>query len=93
MDDNKKKIDAIIGDYKFGFRTENNPVAKTKKGLDESVVRSISDYKSEPDWMREFRLKSYEKFLAMKNPKWGPDLSGIDFDDFTYFIRASDKSE
>ena len=93
MDENKKKIDAIIGDYKFGFTTENTPVIRTGKGLTEDVVRAISEYKKEPTWMLDFRLKSYQKFLELKNPKWGPDLSGIDFNEFTYFIRASEKSE
>ena len=71
----KKKIDAIIGDYKFGFKTENTPIISTGKGLNEEIVRSISKYKNEPSWMLDFRLKSYKKFLELKNPSWGPDLS------------------
>src|SRR5690554_97714 len=93
MDDNKKKIDAIVGDYKFGFRTENTPVINTGKGLNEEIVRAISKYKNEPEWMLEFRLKSYKKFLELENPKWGPDLSFINFDEITYFLRASDRAE
>jgi Fe-S cluster assembly protein SufB len=38
-------------------------------------------------------FESYKKFLEFKNPKWGPDLSFINFDEFTYFIRASDRAE
>jgi Fe-S cluster assembly protein SufB len=93
MDDNKKKIDDIVGDYKFGFRTENTPVINTGKGLNEETVRAISRYKNEPSWMLDFRLKSYKKFLELKNPKWGPDLSFIKFDEITYFLRASDRAE
>lgn len=93
MDDNKKKIDAIIGDYQFGFHTENTPVFNSGKGINEDIVRMISNYKKEPEWMLEFRLKSYQKFLELKNPKWGPDLTFIDFDQFTYFIKASDRAE
>ncbi|MBU1094602.1 MAG: Fe-S cluster assembly protein SufB [Firmicutes bacterium] len=93
MDDNKKKIDAIIGDYQFGFHTENTPVFNSGKGINEDIVRMISNYKKEPEWMLEFRLKSYKKFLELKNPKWGPDLTFIDFDQFTYFIKASDRAE
>ena len=93
MDDNKKKIDAIIGDYQYGFKTENKPVIKLDKGLNEDVIRAISKYKNEPEWMLEFRLKAYEEFVNRPNPTWGPDLSGIDFDDITYFIRASERTE
>lgn len=93
MDDNKKKIDAIVGDYQFGFHTESKPIFDTGKGLNEDVVRTISKYKNEPEWMLDFRLKSYHKFLELKNPKWGPDLSFINFDDFTYFIRSSERAE
>ncbi len=93
LDDNKKKIDAIIGDYQYGFHTENTPVFNTGKGISEEIVRTISKYKKEPEWMLDFRLKSYKKFLELKNPKWGPDLSFINFDEFSYFIKASDRAE
>ncbi|MBN2299667.1 MAG: Fe-S cluster assembly protein SufB [Acholeplasmataceae bacterium] len=93
MDDNKKKIDAIIGDYAYGFHTENTPVFNTGKGINEDIVKIISKYKNEPQWMLDFRLKSYQKFVELKNPKWGPDLSFINFDDFSYFIKASDRAE
>ncbi len=93
MDENKKKIDAIIGEYQYGFHTESTPVYTTGKGLNENIVRAISAYKKEPAWMLEFRLKSYQKFVELKNPEWGPDLSFIDFDAFTYFIKASDRTE
>ncbi len=93
MEDNKKKIDAIIGDYQYGFHTETKPVIKFDKGLSEAVIRSISAHKNEPEWMLEFRLKSYNKFLELKNPTWGPDLSEIAFDDYHYFIKSSDKAE
>ncbi|TVP85360.1 MAG: Fe-S cluster assembly protein SufB [Acholeplasmataceae bacterium] len=93
MDENKKKIDAIVGEYQYGFHTESTPVYTTGKGLNENIVRAISAYKKEPAWMLEFRLKSYQKFVELKNPEWGPDLSFIDFDAFTYFIKASDRTE
>ncbi len=93
MDDSKKKIDAIIGDYQFGFHTENTPVFSTGKGINEDIVRIISKNKNEPEWMLNYRLKSYKRFLKLKNPKWGPDLSFINFDEFTYFIKASERAE
>ncbi len=93
MDDNKKKIDQIVGEYQFGWNTETKSVFTTGKGINEEIVRSISAHKNEPDWMLDFRLKSYKKFVELKNPTWGPDLSFIHFDEFTYFIRASERAE
>ncbi len=93
MDDNKKKIDNIVGEYEFGFKTESKPLIDTGKGLNEEIVRAISKYKNEPEWMLDFRLKSYQNFLKINNPNWGPDLSGIKFDEITYFLRSTDKVE
>ena len=93
MDDNKKKIDQIVGEYQFGWNTETKSVFTTGKGINEDVIRSISSHKNEPEWMLDYRLKSYKKFVELKNPTWGPDLSFINFDEFTYFIRASDRAE
>ncbi len=93
MDENKKKIDAIVGDYKFGFKTDAKAIIDTGKGLNEDIIRAISKYKNEPEWMLDYRLKSYKAFLEKKNPTWGPDLSFINFDEFTYFLRASERAE
>lgn len=93
MDDNKKKIDAIVGEYQFGFNVDVKPVMDTGKGINEDIVRQISKAKSEPEWMLEYRLESYRKFIEIPNPNFGPDLSFINFDEFTYFLRASEKSE
>ena len=56
--------------------------------LTRDVIKNISKIKNEPDWMREFRLKSYDSFMELENPKWGPDLSGIDFQEYTYYIKS-----
>ena len=88
-----KKYDDIVGEYKYGFKTEVENVFDTGKGLNEEVIRTISKMKNEPEWMLEFRLKSYKAFLETPNPSWGPDLSGINFDDYTYYIKSSKKTE
>src|SRR5690554_3395224 len=93
MDDNKKKIDAIVGEYQFGFNVDVKPVMDTGKGINEDIVRQISKAKNEPEWMLAYRLESYRKFIEIPNPNFGPDLSFINFDEFTYFLRASEKSE
>ncbi len=63
---------------------------KTPKGLNAEVVKEISRIKNEPEWMTEYRLKSLQCFLDKPLPDWGIDLSGMDFDDYTYYIRPSD---
>ncbi len=78
-------------DYKYGFSMPEKPVFKSKKGLDESVIRQISQIKEEPAWMLEFRLKSYKVFLEKKMPTWGGDLSKINFDDIYYYLRSTEK--
>lgn len=89
------KIDAgkIGEEYKYGFKDEDVSVLNTGKGLNEDVVKEISALKGEPEWMREFRLKSYRAFKAMPMPSFGPDLSFLDFDSYTYFTRPSQKEE
>ncbi|UJA19645.1 Fe-S cluster assembly protein SufB [Thermoleophilia bacterium SCSIO 60948] len=85
----------IGGDYaeRFGFSDpETGYSYKAPKGLSKQVVESISEYKDEPEWMREFRLKAYENFLSRPTPDWGADLDQIDWDDIHYFVRASDRN-
>lgn len=62
-----------------------------EKGLSEDVVRKISELKHEPNWMKEFRLKSYETFSKLPMPSFGPTLD-IDFNNIHYYKRISDKS-
>ena len=84
-----KPID--LGEYKFGFHDDVEPVISTGKGLNEAVIRELSAAKGEPEWMLDFRLKSYEVFKKMPMQTWGPDLSEINFDDLIYYQKASDK--
>lgn len=90
---NKEKVEEIVGDYKYGFKTETKAVLTSGKGLSRQVVEFISKAKHEPSWMKDFRLKSYDSFLKLKNPSWGPDLSGIDFNEYTYYIKSTEKTE
>ncbi|OIN91582.1 Fe-S cluster assembly protein SufB [Candidatus Collierbacteria bacterium CG1_02_44_10] len=54
-------------------------------------MRKISSLKEEPKWMLEIRLKAYKKYLEMKMPTWGGDLSSIDFDDIRYYIKPKNQ--
>lgn len=77
--------------YEYGFSSPENSVFKSKKGLDESVIRQISAIKKEDPKMLDFRLQSYRFFLNQKMPTWGADLSGINFDEIFYYLKPSDK--
>jgi Fe-S cluster assembly protein SufB len=79
-------------EYKFGFHDDDKPLFKAKRGLNADVVAEISDMKSEPSWMREFRLKALDYFEQKSNPSWGGDLSPIDYQNIFYFVRATDKN-
>lgn len=82
--------DKIINeDYKYGFKTDVNPYLTSGKGLNEDVIRFISHAKGEPEFMLNYRLESYKQFVKLQNPKWGPDLSGIDFQDYTYYVKST----
>jgi len=91
----KEAVGGINSDYKekFGFHdSETGYAYKAPKGLNKEIVESISEYKKEPEWMRDFRLKAYETFVDKPTPQWGADLDQIDFDDIHYFVRASEKN-
>ena len=78
-------------DYKYGFKDKDVSILKTDIGLNEDIVRQISKLKNEPEWMLEYRLKSYKAFKKLPLPNFGPDLSSLDYDTYTYFTRLSNK--
>ena len=61
-----------------------------KKELNEQFVIDLSKKKNEPEWMLEFRLKSFKKFQELDNPDFGPEID-IDFDNITYY-KSDDKN-
>ena len=82
---------AGLGNYEFGWADPDVAGATAKRGLNEEVVREISALKNEPQWMLDFRLKALRMFERKPMPNWGADLSGIDFDNIKYFVRATDQ--
>ncbi len=79
-----------IGEYKFGFNDPDTSVFKSRKGLDEEVVRQISEMKQEPEWMLEFRLKALDHFLKRPMPAWGGDLSKLNLDNIYFYVKPSE---
>ncbi|TPW29799.1 Fe-S cluster assembly protein SufB [Martelella alba] len=81
--DQVKQID--VDQYKYGFETMIE-VDKAPKGLSEDIIRFISHKKSEPDWMLEWRLEAYQRWLSMEEPSWARvDYPKIDFNDYYYY--------
>ena len=85
-----------VDQYKYGFSTELE-VDKAPKGLSEDIVRFISAKKGEPEWMLEWRLDAYRRWLTMTEPNWARvSYPKIDFNDSYYYaapkMNASPKS-
>jgi len=88
-----KVQEQVPGAYQYGWYDEAKYINPLKKGLDESVVREISQtYKKEPEWMLQRRLKALRHYRTRQMPTWGADLSAIDLEDIYYYLRATDKS-
>ena len=87
-----ENLDMDYSKYDFKDSTEMY-VHLSKKGLSKETVIEISKMKKEPQWMLDFRLRSYEIFMQKPMPTWGGDLSVIDFQNIYYYAKASDKVE
>ena len=84
MDNRQKEIDNLK-DYKYGFSTDIEST-RAPKGLNEDVIKFISNIKKEPQWMLDFRLKAFERFKQLKEPDWQkPKYPKIDYQDLYYY--------
>lgn len=92
--DQQTILDEVVGsDYKYGFTT-NIEQELLPKGLSEDVIRFISARKNEPDWMLEWRLKAYEQWKSMAEPRWpNVDYPPVDFQDIIYWAAPKKKPE
>jgi Fe-S cluster assembly protein SufB len=77
-------------EYQYGFRDKDVSIVKFQKGLSKKTVEEISMMKNEPGWMTDFRLRSLELFFEKGMPRWGGDLSQLDFNDITYYVKPSE---
>lgn len=78
-------IDRSIYDMRF----ETDDVFKVEGGLNAQIVEEISREKNDPEWMREFRLKSMETYYRMKVPKWGPPIDELNMDNIVTYVRPN----
>ena len=79
--------------YKYGFSTEIE-VDKSPKGLDEDIIKYISQKKNEPQWMLDWRLEAFEKWKRMEKPSWAKvSFPDIDFQDIYYYAAPKNKKK
>lgn len=92
MSDEMKVVEDLTqSEYKWGFSTEIESDT-IPKGLNEDTIRFISKKKNEPEWMTEWRLKAYNYWLKMEEPKW-PNVTypKVDFQDIVYYSAPKTK--
>ena len=87
-----ENLDMDYSKYDFKDSTDMY-VHLSKKGLSKDTVTAISKMKEEPQWMLDFRLRSFETFMKKPMPTWGGDLSQIDFQNIYYYAKATEKTE
>src|SRR5210317_401165 len=84
MDAREKEIEKLK-DYKYGFSTDIENT-RAPKGLNEEVIKFISNIKKEPQWMLDWRLKAFERLKQLKEPNWQkPKYPKIDYQDLYYY--------
>ena len=86
-------VKALSGTYKYGWNTEIE-MDYAPKGLSEDIVRLISSKNDEPEWMLDWRLAAYRRWLELKEPDWAMvDYPTIDFQDQYYYARPKSMEE
>ncbi len=80
-------------EYPYGFRDPEEYLYRSRPGLHREIVDEISSQKGEPDWMHKLRLKAFDHFIKRPMPTWGGDLSRLNFDEITFYIRPSERSQ
>ncbi len=84
---------SFLQDYKYGFYTDIE-TDSVPKGLNEDVIRIISEKKGEPEWMLEWRLKAYRWWQKQKEPRWGAvEYPAINYQDICYYSAPRRKGD
>ena len=87
------QVKSTTDKYKYGFST-NIEVDKAPKGLNEDIIRFISEKKDEPKWMLDWRLEAFKKWKRMEKPNWAKvSFPDIDFQDIYYYAAPKAKKK
>ena len=73
----------------YDFRNEDKDAYRIEDGLTREIVEQISREKHDPEWMREFRLKSLEIYNNSRMPQWGPSIDGLNMDNIVTYVRPN----
>ena len=86
-------VRSLSGKYKYGWATDIE-MDYAPKGLSEDIVRLISEKNGEPEWMLEWRLQAYERWLQMDEPEWAMvDYPKIDYQEQYYYAKPKSMAE
>ncbi len=88
MSETKTHIEDVKRAF-YDFRFEENDAYRVRSGLTPEIIKEISAEKKDPDWMRDFRLKSLEIFERTPMPDWGPSIEGLDMDNIVTYVRPN----
>ncbi len=91
MTDTRQMVEDRRAEY--AFHDDLIYLHEAKRGLTRATVEEISAIKNEPDWMLQYRLRSYEHFLKRPMPTWTDGLDKIDFDKIVYYRKPSEREE
>ena len=73
----------------YDFRNEDKDAYRIQQGLTQEIVEKISREKHDPEWMREFRLKSLEIYNSLQVPNWGPSIEGLHMENIVTYVRPN----
>ena len=77
----------------YDFRNEDKDAYRIQEGLTREIVEQISREKHDPEWMREFRLKSLDIYNSLQVPNWGPSIDGLNMDNIVTYVRPNTKMQ
>lgn len=77
--------------YDFRYEEDEENFYRIESGLNPKIVKRISDEKEDPQWMREFRLKSLQIYNQLHVPNWGPSIEGLDIANISTYVRPKTK--
>ena len=75
----------------YDFRYEEKDAYRIEEGLTPDIVKKLSEEKGDPEWMRDFRLKSLEIYNKKEVPQWGPSIEGLNMDNIVTYVRPNTK--
>lgn len=91
-EEEKTRVDDINRDfYDFRYEESEEDFYRIESGLTAEIIEKISEEKEDPQWMREFRLKSLELYNNLRVPNWGPSIEGLNMENIATYVRPKTK--